>query len=133
MGNQEDKIRLGFVALILNLACNLYELDPEKHCKQEKTDRSEPSSEGSPNKSPKQISCVPSSKLISTPNRNRETSSPKKDSPPSKSNNSMKTVIPADIMAELDKMPNLSSESTPTKKQMIDESDDCIEIIDSPQ
>ena len=46
--------------------------------------------------------------------------------------NSMKTVIPADIMAELDKMPNLSSESTPTKKQM-DESDDCIEIIDSPQ
>merc|ERR1712037_778204 len=47
--------------------------------------------------------------------------------------NSMKTVIPVDIMAELDKMPNLSSESTPTKKQMIDESDDCIEIIDSPQ
>ena len=45
----------------------------------------------------------------------------------------MKTVIPVDIMAELDKMPNLSSESTPTKKQMIDESDDCIEIIDSPQ
>ena len=83
-------------------------------------------------KSP-QISCVPSSKLISTPNRNRDTSSPKKDSPPSKSNNSMKTVIPVDIMAELDKMPNLSSESTPTKKQMIDESDDCIEIIDSPQ
>ena len=36
-------------------------------------------------------------------------------------------------MAELDKMPNLSSESTPTKKQMMDESDDCIEIIDSPQ
>merc|ERR1712083_120729 len=66
------------------------------------------------------------------PNRNRDTSSPKKDSPPTK-NNSMKTVIPADIMAELDKMPNLSSESTPTKKQMIDESDDCIEIIDSPQ
>ena len=48
-GNQEDKIRLGFVALILNLACSLYELDPEKHCKQEKT------SEGSPNKSPKQV------------------------------------------------------------------------------
>ena len=45
----------------------------------------------------------------------------------------MKTVIPVDIMAELDKMPNLSSESTPTKKQMMDESDDCIEIIDSPQ
>jgi len=132
-GNQEDKIRLGFVALILNLACSLYELDPEKHCKQEKTGRSEPISESSPNKSPKQISCVPSSKLVSTPNRNRDTSSPKKDSPPSKSNNSMKTVIPVDIMAELDKMPNLSSESTPTKKQMIDESDDCIEIIDSPQ
>ena len=54
-GNQEDKIRLGFVALILNLACNLYELDPEKHCKQEKTDRSEQTSEGSPNKSPKQV------------------------------------------------------------------------------
>merc|ERR1712083_1017865 len=66
------------------------------------------------------------------PNRNRDTSSPKKDSPPTKSN-AMKTVIPADIMAELDKMPNLSSESTPTRKQMMDESDDCIEIIDSPQ
>ena len=44
----------------------------------------------------------------------------------------MNTIIPADIMAELDKMPNLSSESTPSKKKM-DESDDCIEIIDSPQ
>ena len=149
-GNQEDKIRLGFVALILNLACNLYDLDPEKHCKQGNADKSEPTSESIPNKSPKQvrerdyiffthfdplppqISCVPSSKLISTPNRNRDTSSPKKDSPPAKSN-AMKTVIPADIMAELDKMPNLSSESTPTKKQMMDESDDCIEIIDSPQ
>ena len=54
-GNQEDKIRLGFVALILNLACRLYELDPEKHCKQEKADRSEPTSEGSPKKSPKQV------------------------------------------------------------------------------
>ena len=54
-GNQEDKIRLGFVALILNLACSLYELDPEKHCKQEKTGRSEPISESSPNKSPKQV------------------------------------------------------------------------------
>lgn len=57
-GNQEDKIRLGFVALILNLACNIYELDPEKHCKQEKTDRSGPTSEGSPNKSPKQVKAI---------------------------------------------------------------------------
>lgn len=29
----QDKIRLGFVALILNLACTLYDLDPEAHCK----------------------------------------------------------------------------------------------------
>ena len=56
-GNQEDKIRLGFVALILNLACRLYELDPEKHCKQEKGDRSQSTSEGSP-KSPKQVTQI---------------------------------------------------------------------------
>ena len=54
-GNQEDKIRLGFVALILNLACNLYDLDPEKHCKQGDADKSEPTSESIPNKSPKQV------------------------------------------------------------------------------
>ena len=78
-----------------------------------------------------QISCVTPSKLISTPNRHRDISSPTKDAPPTKTN-SMNTIIPADIMAELDKMPNLSSESTPSKKKM-DESDDCIEIIDSPQ
>ena len=54
-GNQEDKIRLGFVALILNLACNLYELDPEKHCKEENADNSSPTTEGSPSKSTKQV------------------------------------------------------------------------------
>ena len=130
-GNQEDKIRLGFVALILNLACNLYELDPEKHCKQkENADKTEGTPEGSSDNS-SQISCVPSSKLLNTPTRNRENNSLKKESLPAKSN-PMATVIPVDIMAELDKMPNLSSESTPTKRN-VDESDDCIEIIETPR
>ena len=185
----EAKIRIGFVALILQLACSLYGLDPETHCKEGADKKSKgveviTATTESPKKSAAsavsplkkvlssvsadttitvsaskslpgqvkliclhcfiivcQISCVASSKLISPPKKASVivphpsvTLSPVKNPgvtlTPVKG--SFKTVIPTDVMEELDKIPDISVVEAPSKTSA-DDDDDVVEILDSPK